>query len=118
MQNTQITAERIKLQAKEKGISISDRPESPWKYSDECGINNGSIHSNVWEGTAADLAESNHLIIYPIIGWWKERKNLECYNKKTRYSLIVSLETPSIETDIYTPVLNKVKISLPQSITT
>lgn len=107
-----------KQEAKEKGISISDRPESPWKYSDECGINNGSIHSNVWEGTAADLAESNHLIIYPIIGWWKERKNLECYNKKTRYSLIVSLETPSIETDIYTPVLNKVKISLPQSITT
>ena len=52
-----------KQEAKEKGFSISDRPESPWKYSDECGINNGSIHSNVWEGTAADLAESNHLII-------------------------------------------------------
>ena len=47
--------------------------------------------------------------------WWNDRPNLGCANKKTRYSLIISLKTPEIETDIYTPVKNMISIPIVQS---
>lgn len=96
--------------AKLNGNYTAGRSESMWKYSDACGIFNGSLHSNIWNGTAADLAQNNVLAVYPVMGWWKDRPNLGCCNKHTRYSLIVSLKTPSVETDIYTPVANQINI--------
>jgi Subtilase family len=73
--------------------------------------NKGSVHSDIWSGTAAELASSNLISVYPVVGWWRERHNLEKYNNSTRYSLIVSISTPENDVDIYTPV--KAKISLP-----
>ena len=99
--------------AKANGEAVTGRPTSEWKYSDACGINNGSVHSNIWKGTAADLATSNILAVYPVMGWWKDRPALGCYNKKARYSLIVSIKTPPVETDIYTPIANLVNVSTP-----
>ena len=49
----------------------------------------GSIHSDTWTGMAVDLAESDYIAVYPVIGWWRERHNLNKYNEKIRYSLIV-----------------------------
>lgn len=80
------------------------------------GTNNrhlGSIHSDVWEGTAAQLAISNLVGIYPTAGWWKERKWLGRWNKKVRYSLIVSLHTPEQDVDLYTPIFNTIKAMVP-----
>lgn len=71
----------------------------------------GSIHSDIWTGTAADLSQCNHIGIFPAIGWWKERKYLNCYQKKIRYSLVVSLESPDTEIDLYTPI--KIQITPP-----
>lgn len=79
----------------------------------QIGINNrkqGSLHSDIWIGNAADLAACNFIGIYPIIGWWRERHNQGCFNKQTRYSLIVSLEVPEEEVDIYSVVRNMVAI--------
>ena len=87
------------------GTSGSER----WKI----GINNrkqGSLHSDIWIGNAADLATCNIIGIYPIIGWWRERHNLGCFNKQSRYSLIVSLEVPEQEVDIYTTVRNMIAV--------
>ena len=67
--------------------------------------NTGSIHSDIWEGTAADIATCSMVGIYPIIGWWRERHWLNRWSRMARYSLIVSLETPREEVDIYTPVI-------------
>ena len=50
------------------------------------------------------------------MGWWKERKSAKAYNNKLRYSLIVSIKTPDIKTDIYTPIANLIKIPVPISI--
>jgi hypothetical protein len=72
--------------------------------------NQGSLHSDIWIGNAADLAACNIIGIYPIIGWWRERHNQGCFNKQTRYSLIVSLEVPDEKIDIYTTVRNMVAI--------
>lgn len=69
--------------------------------------NVGSIHSDYWKGTAADLAISNWIGVYPAIGWWKERKKFGKGNNKLRYSLIVSLSTEA-DVDLYTPIFNQI----------
>lgn len=71
------------------------------------GTNNrdiGSIHSDTWEDTAANLAENRFIAVYPGGGWWKERTNLGKSNAKIRYSLIVSISTPEETIDLYTPI--------------
>jgi len=66
----------------------------------------GSVHSDIWEDTAAQLAESNLIGIYPTTGWWKERAWLERWDKKVRYALVVTLHTPQQNIDLYTPIAN------------
>ncbi|MBE0515289.1 S8 family peptidase [Sulfurimonas sp.] len=73
--------------------------------------NKGSIHSDIWKGTAAELADSNLIAVYPGIGWWKERNHLHKWNSNTRYSLIVSISTTSTEVDLYTPVETQIKVA-------
>lgn len=69
----------------------------------------GSIHSDRWTGTAADLASRGLIAVYPVIGWWRERHQLGRWNKKARYALIVTIKTPETTMDVYTPVANKIK---------
>lgn len=74
----------------------------------------GSVHKDIWEGTCADLASKNLIAIHPTTGWWKLRTHLDKYSNQARYSLLVTLETDSVETDIYTPIKNALEI--PQDI--
>lgn len=78
----------------------------------------GSIHSDIWRGSAAELADSHHIAVYPRIGWWRERKHLGKCESRTRYTLIVSIYTPEQEVDIYTPVAQQIGISVPISVNT
>jgi len=85
----------------------------------QIGVNNrklGSLHSDIWTGNAVDLATCNLIGIYPVIGWWRERHNLNCFNKKARYSLIVSLEAPEVDVDIYTSIKSQIEILTETSI--
>lgn len=68
------------------------------------GRSKGSIHSDIWEGPAIELAKCNLIGVIPVIGWWRERAWLGSWNKQARYSLIVSLHAPELNVDIYTPV--------------
>lgn len=70
----------------------------------------GSVHKDIWKGNAADLAMRNKIAVIPVAGWWKTRKYKERYSEKAKYSLIVSIETPEGDIDIYTPVLNQISI--------
>lgn len=72
----------------------------------------GSVHSDVWTGTAADLATREQIGVFPIGGWWKDRHHLGRWNRKTRYSLVVSIEAPEIEVDLYTPVAAQVGVPI------
>lgn len=78
----------------------------------------GSIHSDIWQGTAQELADSNIIAVAPRIGWWRERAHLGKWNRRTRYSLIVSITTPEEHIDVYTPVATQVGITVPIKITT
>lgn len=73
----------------------------------------GSIHSDIWEGTAAELADSNIISVFPCIGWWRERSHLGKVEKSTRYALIVSIETEEETIDLYSEVMAEIKAKIP-----
>ncbi len=68
----------------------------------------GSLHGDIWRGSAAELARRGVIGIYPAAGWWKTRHKLERYNQMARYALVVSIRSPEVEVDLYTAVANQV----------
>jgi hypothetical protein len=51
----------------------------------------GSLHADLWQGSAADLAARGAIAVYPVDGWWRKNPSQDRGNAKTRYSLIISL---------------------------
>ena len=70
----------------------------------------GSLHSDHWIGTGSDLAQRGYIGVYPVTGWWKERHQLGRWNRPAHYSLIVTIATPKIDVDIYTPIVTQITI--------
>ena len=89
-----------------------DRSDEGNWFLGEKTRNRGSLHCDIWSGNAADLAQRDAIAVYPISGWWKDKKYLEEYNNKARYSLIISIRVPEVDVDIYTPVSNLVGIPI------
>jgi hypothetical protein len=71
----------------------------------------GSLHSDWWTGTAAALANSGHIAVYPVSGWWREAKGNH-WTKEARYSLVVTIRTEEAGVDIYTPVKAMIEIPI------
>jgi hypothetical protein len=72
----------------------------------------GSLHSDIWKGSGAQLANRDLIAVYPALGWWKTRPRLERFNKTARYALVVSITAPNVETDLYTEVANQVGVQI------
>lgn len=70
----------------------------------------GSVHSDVWRGTAAELASRGALAVYPATGWWKTRPRLQKYDQFAPYSLIVSINAPTVNVDLYTAVATQIEV--------
>ncbi len=68
----------------------------------------GSLHQDIWRGTAAELANRGFIAVYPAKGWWRTRPAQERYGLPARYSLIVSIRTPETDVDLYTPIAQQV----------
>jgi len=64
----------------------------------------GSLHVDIWKGTAADLAQRGCVAVHPVTGWWKEQPKRDRSEQGVRYSLVVSIEAPEVNVDIWTPV--------------
>lgn len=87
----------------------------------------GSIHSDWWSGTAADLANSGVIAVYPVSGWWRESKGND-WSKETRYTLLVSIKAEPVsvvvslfaptEIDLYTPVKNSILATIVPEVAT
>ena len=73
----------------------------------------GSIHSDIWRGSAAALAERDAIGVFPISGWWKEKPALQRWERAARYALIVSIKAPNTDVDLYTAIANKIAVSVP-----
>ncbi|MDP2227633.1 MAG: S8 family peptidase [Moraxellaceae bacterium] len=72
----------------------------------------GCLHSDTWIGTAADLADMHTIAVYPVGGWWKFRTAQNRWQKSVRYSLIVSIDVPDEDIDIYSEVETRVAIPI------
>ncbi len=73
----------------------------------------GSIHSDIWRGPAARLAEKNHVAVFPINGWWRLRKHLKQHDRRLPYALVVSIRTPAVGVDLYTPIETQIRTIVP-----
>lgn len=72
----------------------------------------GSLHADIWRGSAADLAARGYVAVYPVSGWWKDLPKRDRSSKGVRYSLIMSITTEATEIDIWTPVALQVGIPI------
>jgi hypothetical protein len=94
-----------------QGAGLAD-PGWQFGYANRSLTSIGSIHSDVWRGTAVDLASRGYIAVYPTMGWWNKRPHLEGWKKSANYSLTVTIATPTVETDIYTPVANQLAVPI------
>jgi len=74
-----------------------------WLFG-ENAVSAGSLHVDVWEGPAAILASRRAIAVKPVGGWWGVLKRAKRRERKTRYALVLGLEAPGIDVDLYTPV--------------
>ena len=93
----------------EEGCPNAPSDTESW-FLGEQARNRGSLHSDIWEGTAADLAERGCIGVFPVGGWWKESVKRDRSDYGVRYALIVSIEAPEIEIDVWTPIAQTVGI--------
>jgi hypothetical protein len=70
----------------------------------------GSVHSDTWTGTAAELATRNILAVYPVIGWWRERLKLQRALTNARFALVFSLEALGVDLDLYELLQNQIDV--------
>lgn len=101
--------------AGEDGIEPMPDPDSTKWFLGSKIRSRGSVHSDVWTGTGAELANKSHLAVYPVGGWWKDWSQAKRHDVEVRYCLIVSLEVAEgTDVDIYTPI--QVKIAVPVAV--
>lgn len=74
--------------------------------------NLGSLHQDIWEGSAQELAACDEIAVYPVGGWWKRNIRKDRLDLPIRYSLIVSLKTPEQGTDLYTPIVTQLEVPI------
>jgi len=97
--------------------ALEDDTETPSLSEEDWTIkenvrSKGSIKKDFLKTNGSTLASRKILAIYPKGGWYRSRKVLEKYDQEVRYSLIVTIETPETEIDIYTPVENLISIPI------
>lgn len=104
---------RINKAALEEGeAKVSAAGEAGWLLG--TGIRNkGSLHADIWTGTAAELAQRDTIAVYPVGGWWKDQPNRDRSDLGARYALVVSVHTPPDAADVWTPVANEVGVAVP-----
>ena len=78
---------RVNKNAREEGHEAVEGDDSGWLIGTKAR-HHGSIHSDIWRGTAVDLASQGAIAVYPVTGWWKTRYGLNCYDRIDRKSVV------------------------------
>jgi hypothetical protein len=102
---------RVNALAREGAEEITDSDSARWLLGPELR-HKGSLHSDRWTGSAAELAQRENIAVFPVTGWWKEYPGLRKTDCSARYSLVVSIRAPSVDVDIYTPVAVQVGVPI------
>lgn len=106
---------RLHQRALDDDAKPSTASDSSEWYLGEQARNHGSIHSDMFSGFATDLAERGVIGVYPVSGWWKDQPKRDRSAQGARYALVVSIETPGVDTDIWTPVAQQIGMAAVQS---
>jgi len=117
LENEATFRSRINAQAseEEQGLRTNGGGDPNWFIGKRLRAR-GSLLSDSWTGTAAELASRGQLAVYPAMGWWRNRPVHERYNRVARYALIVSIEAPTVEQDLYANIQQQIAVQ--QSIET
>lgn len=107
---------RISAAARDDRYQSGSSGDDPSWLIGTQGRHRGSLHGDIWRGTAADLASRGSIAVYPVSGWWKTRPALKHYDRAVRYALIVSIRAPEVDVDLYTEVANQIVVGLPVEI--
>lgn len=104
---------RINAQAaeEEQGLPAGTGPDGGWTIGERTRAR-GSLLSDSWTGTAAQLANRGQLAVFPAMGWWRNRPSLGRFERAAKYSLVVSIEAPTVEQDLYTSVAQQIAMRL------
>jgi hypothetical protein len=109
---------RINREEREEGGAVGGSSDSGEWLLGSCR-DRGSVHSDVWIGTAADLASKELIAVYPVLGWWRDPRRRDRCERRVQYALVVSIESDADEievagvpvpVDFYTEVLNQIEI--------
>ncbi|EDM37899.1 hypothetical protein PBAL39_15779 [Pedobacter sp. BAL39] len=97
-----------KAEEEEETEEVVKRPGEIWSLKQ--ARSRGSLKKDFITISGADLSTRNVIAIYPRSGWYKTRKKLGLASQSVRYSLIVSIESDQLTSDIYVPVMNQIAI--------
>lgn len=76
----------------------------------------GSLLSDSWTGTAVELANRGQLAVFPAMGWWRNRSSHQRFNRSARYSLLISIEAPTVEEDLYVQLAQQIEANAAVSV--
>ena len=80
---------------------------SEWLLGDRLR-HRGSLHGDIWRGSAATLAVRGLIGVYPVKGWWQEQPKRDRSALGANYALVVSIQTEAEDVDLWTPVAQQV----------
>lgn len=99
---------RINAAARDEEDRIRAGGDDPGWMVGKQNRHKGSLHSDIWRGSAADLASRGVIGVYPALGWWKTRPRLERYDGTARYALVVSIRAPEVDVELYSAIANQI----------
>lgn len=101
-----------KALAEDELRATSSNDTGEWFFGPDHQRAPGSLHTDIWFGSAADLAQRGALAVFPVTGWWKENKARDRSDAGARYAMILSIETPDLDADVWTPVAQQINVPL------
>ena len=87
----------------EDGTSTGSHGSDNWVVGSD-QRNKGSLHQDIWMGHGAELATTGVIAVHAVGGWWKNNKRKDRQELPVRYALLVSLQSPVQDVDLYTPI--------------
>lgn len=97
-------AKRVNARERDSGERVNTVNDTDDWFFGSNSMSSGSLHCDVWTGSAAKLLTRDTICVHPVGGWWRNRAKRDIRSQKTRYSLIVSLKTEDTDIDLYTPI--------------
>lgn len=99
---------RINADARDEEYGTSPGGNDPDWILGKQKRHHGSLHSDIWTGTAAALASRGMIGVYPSMGWWRTRPKHQRANSPARYALLVSIRAPEIDVDLYSAIETRI----------